>query len=86
MRIAFIRQARASGRCRTDEARRPLNDPLADRHLLSQMVTQSRELGINPKMVAKLQRRATVEDMTTGPPEPCSKALSGHKRGACVPC
>ena len=32
----------------------------------------SRELGINPKTVAKWRKRATVEDMKTRPKEPCS--------------
>jgi hypothetical protein len=36
----------------------------------------SRELGINPKTVAKWRKRATVEDMKTGPSEPRSTVLS----------
>lgn len=36
----------------------------------------SRELGINPKTVAKWRKRATVEDMKTGPTEPRSTVLS----------
>lgn len=36
----------------------------------------SRELGINPRTVAKWRKRATVEDMKTGPSEPRSTALS----------
>ena len=36
----------------------------------------SRELGINPKTVAKWRKRATVEDMKTGPSEPRSIVLS----------
>lgn len=36
----------------------------------------SRELGIYPKTVAKWRKRATVEDMKTGPSEPRSTALS----------
>lgn len=34
------------------------------------LATLSRELGINPKTVAKWRKRTTVEDMKTGPKEP----------------
>ena len=33
-------------------------------------------MGINPKTVAKWRKRATVEDMKTGPSEPRSTVLS----------
>jgi hypothetical protein len=36
----------------------------------------SRDLGINPKAVAKWRKRATVEDMKTGPAEPRSTVLT----------
>ncbi|MFV0408747.1 MAG: IS481 family transposase, partial [Paracoccus sp. (in: a-proteobacteria)] len=36
----------------------------------------SRELSINPKTVAKWRKRATVEDMKTGPAEPRSTVLT----------
>ena len=36
----------------------------------------SRELGINPKTVAKWRKRAIVEDLKTGPKEPRSTALT----------
>jgi transposase-like protein len=36
----------------------------------------SRELGINPKTVAKWRKRAAVEDMETGPTEPRSTVLT----------
>ena len=36
----------------------------------------SRELGINPKTVAKWGKRATVEDLKTGPKEPRSTVLT----------
>ena len=36
----------------------------------------SRELGINPKTVAKWRKRATVEDRKTGPTEPRSTVLT----------
>mmetsp|Transcript_29206 Transcript_29206/g.56494 ORF Transcript_29206/g.56494 Transcript_29206/m.56494 type:complete len:265 (-) Transcript_29206:675-1469(-) len=36
----------------------------------------SRELGINPKTVAKWRKRQTVEDQKTGPREPLSTVLS----------
>ena len=38
--------------------------------------TLSRELGINPKTVAKWRKRATVEDLKTGPREPRSTILT----------
>jgi hypothetical protein len=36
----------------------------------------SKELGINPKTVAKWRKRATVEDLKTGPREPRSSILT----------
>ena len=36
----------------------------------------SLELGINPKTVAKWRKRATVEDLKTGPKEPCPTVLT----------
>ena len=36
----------------------------------------SREFGINPKTVAKWRKRATVEDLKTGPREPRSTVLT----------
>lgn len=36
----------------------------------------SRELGINPKTVAKWRKRQTVEDRKTGPREPRTTVLS----------
>jgi transposase-like protein len=36
----------------------------------------SRQLGINPKTVAKWRKRQTLQDMKTGPMEPRSKTLS----------
>ena len=36
----------------------------------------SRELGVNPNTVAKWRKRATVEDMKTGPSEPRSTVLT----------
>jgi transposase-like protein len=36
----------------------------------------SRELGINPKTVAKWRKRQTVEDLKTGPKEPRSTVLT----------
>ena len=44
----------------------------------------SRELGINPKTVAKWRKRATVEDMKTGPSEPRSTALSEAEEAMAV--
>ena len=36
----------------------------------------SRNLGINPKTLAKWRKRATVEDVKTGPTEPRSTVLT----------
>ena len=41
------------------------------------LATLSRELGINPKTVAKWRKRQTVEDLKTGLKEPCSTILTG---------
>ncbi len=43
-----------------------------------------RELGINPKTVAKWRQRATVEDMKTGPKEPRSTVLTEEEETAVV--
>jgi len=44
----------------------------------------SRELGINPKTVAKWRKRQTVEDMKTGPKEPRSTVLTAAKEAMIV--
>jgi hypothetical protein len=44
----------------------------------------SRELGINPKTVAKWRKRATVEDMKTGPKEPRSTVLTEAEEAVVV--
>ena len=44
----------------------------------------SKELGINPKAVAKWRKRATVEDMKTGPKEPRSTVLTEAEEAAIV--
>ena len=44
----------------------------------------SRELGINPKTVAKWRKRATVEDLKTGPKEPRSTVLTEEEEAAVV--
>ena len=44
----------------------------------------SRELGINPKTVAKWRKRASVEDMKTGPKEPRSTVLTEDEEAAVV--
>ncbi len=44
----------------------------------------SQELGINPKTVAKLRKRATVEDLKTGPKEPRSTVLTEVEEAAIV--
>ena len=45
------------------------------------LATLSRELGINPKTVAKWRKRATVEDLKTGPKAPHSTTLSEAEEG-----
>jgi transposase InsO family protein len=44
----------------------------------------SRELGINPKTVAKWRKRATVEDLKTGPKAPHSTTLTQAEEAAIV--
>ena len=44
----------------------------------------SRELGINPKTVAKWRRRETVEDRKTGPKEPRSTVLTEAEEATIV--
>ena len=44
----------------------------------------SKELGIIPKTVAKWRKRATVEDMKTGPKEPRSTVLTEAEEAAVV--
>ena len=44
----------------------------------------SRELGINPKTVAKWRKRQTVEDRKTGPKEPRSTVLSAEEEAMIV--
>jgi hypothetical protein len=46
--------------------------------------TLSRELGINPKTVAKWRKRATVEDLKTGPKAPHPTPLSQAEEAAVV--
>ena len=46
--------------------------------------TLSRELGINPKTVAKWRKRATVEDLKTGPKDPHSTTLTQAEEAAVV--
>ena len=44
----------------------------------------SRELAINPKTVAKLRKRTTIEDMKTGSREPHSTVLTEVEEAAIV--
>ena len=44
----------------------------------------SRELGINPKTVAKWRKRQTVDDLKTGPKEPRSTVLTEAEEAAIV--
>jgi len=61
-----------TSRERHDHARRPSSNTVRQ----ASLSTLSRELGINPKTVAKWRKRATVEDMKTGPKGPHSTTLS----------
>ncbi|MEM9430630.1 MAG: transposase, partial [Pseudomonadota bacterium] len=44
----------------------------------------SREVGINPKTVAKWRKRQSVEDLKTGPKEPRSTVLSEEEEAIVV--
>ena len=48
----------------------------AIQRLQASLAALSRDLGINPKTVAKWRKRATVEDLKTGPKAPHSTTLS----------
>ncbi len=63
----------SSSRQRHDYARCPSSNTSRSGASLAAL---SREFGINPKTVAKWRKRATVEDMKTGPSEPHSSVLS----------
>ena len=48
------------------------------------LATLSRDLGINPKTVAKCRKRQTVEDLKTGPREPRSTILTEAEEATIV--
>ena len=48
------------------------------------LATLSRELGINPKTVAKWRKRQTLEDLKTGPTTPRSTVLTEAEEAAVV--
>ncbi len=48
------------------------------------LATLSRELGINPKTVAKWRKRQTIDDLKTGPTEPRSTVLTEAEEAAIV--
>ena len=48
------------------------------------LASLSRELGINPKTVAKWRKRQTVDDLKTGPKEPRSTVLTEAEEAAIV--
>jgi transposase-like protein len=52
----------------------------AKRRSQASLARPSWELGINPKTVAKWRKRATVEDMKTGPSEPRSTVLTATEK------
>lgn len=53
--------------------RTPSEQQYSDR---SSLATLSRELGINPKTVARWRKRTTVEDLKTGPKAPHSTTMT----------
>ena len=63
-------QVRHGGAATTDAVRAAIRGSQAS------LATLSRELGINPKTVAKWRKRATVEDLKTGPKAPRSTVLT----------
>ncbi len=73
---------KSAGRARTPSELQ-YSDPLPGRVLRSKcpergasLAQLSKDLGINPKTVAKWRKRATVEDLKTGPKEPRSTVLT----------
>src|SRR3546814_8074372 len=48
------------------------------------LATLSRELGINPKTVAKWRKRTTVEDLKTGPKAPHSTTMTAAEEAMIV--
>ncbi len=65
---------------RHDHARGPSSNTARQ----ASLATLSRELGINPKTVAKWRKRATVEDLKTGPKAPHSTTLSEAEEAVVV--
>ncbi|SNR43992.1 hypothetical protein SAMN06265370_10579 [Puniceibacterium sediminis] len=75
---SFLRPGRkhcetSSSRERHDNARR---QSCAIQRSQASLAQLSKELGINPKTVAKWRKRATVEGLKTGPKEPRSTVLT----------
>ena len=64
------------GQVRHGRATTPHALRAAIQRLQASLAQLSRELGINPKTVAKWRKRAAVEDMKTGPTEPRSTVLT----------
>ena len=56
----------------------------AIQRLQASLSALSPDLGINPKTVAKWRKRATVEDLKTGPKAPHSTTLTQAKEAAVV--
>ena len=71
----------SSSRQRHDHAHHPSSNTSRSE---ASTAALSRELGINPKTVAKWRQRQTVEDMKTGPKEPRSTVLSGEEEAVVV--
>ena len=61
----------SSSRDRYDHAR----EPSSNQRSQPSIAELSRQLGINPKTVAKWRKRQTVEDQKTGPQEMGSRAV-----------
>ena len=89
-----IHYGTSSSRERHDDARRPSCNTAIHwlagdcgaicREAQASTAELSRELGINPKTVAKWRKRATVEDRKTRPKEPLSTVLSEEEEAVVV--
>lgn len=83
MRVFTERGARCQSRNTT--IRCPAGSCVAwSRKGQASLVTLNRELGINPKTVAKWRKRQTVDDLKTGPKEPRSTVLTEAEEATVV--
>ncbi len=70
----------SSSRKRHDHARHPSSNTVIARYARD----AEPRAGINPKTVTKWRKRATVEDLKTGPKEPRSTSLSAEEEATVV--